>query len=70
MIQPEIAINDALLQTRDLNTLTAKERTRIMKEQKARDEFEKMKTAAEEAYLRNKEAKQRMYNQFHSSFTN
>jgi hypothetical protein len=32
MIQPEIAINDALLQTRDMNTLTAKERTRIMKE--------------------------------------
>jgi len=46
-IQPEVAINDALLQTRDLNTLTAKERQRILKEQKAREEFEKMKKAAE-----------------------
>jgi hypothetical protein len=53
IIQPELAINDALLQTRDINTLTAKERNRILKEQKAREEFEMMKKAAEEAHIKN-----------------
>ena len=46
-IQPEQAIQDnILLKTKDKGSLTAKELMRLKKEQRARDEFEKMAKAA------------------------
>jgi hypothetical protein len=42
-IQPEQAIQDnILLKTKDKGSLTAKELMRLKKEQRAREEFEKM----------------------------
>jgi hypothetical protein len=59
-IQIEVVLNDALLQTRDINSLTAKEKSRLQKEQRYLAEFEKMKQAAQEVSLRNEENRKRM----------
>lgn len=40
-----------------MSTLTAKEKIRLMKEMRDREEFERMKSAAQEASLRNAQAK-------------
>jgi hypothetical protein len=45
-IQPEQVMQDNLLLTKDKSTLTPAERMRLRKEQRAREEFEKMKAAA------------------------
>ena len=42
--------DNLLLKTKDKNTLTAAERMRLKKEQKAREEFEMMKKAASNAW--------------------
>lgn len=51
-IQPEQVKHDNALQQKDISTLTARERARLMKESRAREEFERMKAAAQEASLR------------------
>ena len=51
----------------DMSTLTHKERLRLAKEQRNREEFERMKNAAQEATLNKSQAKLQMYNQFHAN---
>ena len=57
-IQPEQVMQDnLLLKTKDQNSLTAVERMRLKKEQKAREEFEMMKKAASNAWQNQAQAK-------------
>lgn len=59
--------DNLLLKTKDQNSLTAVERMRLKKEQKAREEFEMMKKAASNAWENQAQAKQHMQNQLQSS---
>jgi hypothetical protein len=69
-IQPEQAIQDnILLKTKDKGSLTAKELMRLKKEQRAREEFEKMAKAAALAFETRAQAKNIKQSQFMTSMT-